>query len=184
MIVAACMPRYAGKNSVGVGGAEGALQRVPDVGERPRLDVAVVGRDRQVREEAEDADVLEPARASPCTSNMPGAEWWPCSPPWRPIAHSTQSSGMPISRNETRYGIRNAPPPFCAACAGKRRKLPEPHRVAGHRQDEARARRPLFLVCRHGHPLCTRRQGSRGREGHVNARSARERGRDARESAR
>jgi hypothetical protein len=106
--------------------AERPLQRVEDVGERPGLDVAVVRRHGEVREQAEHADVLEPAAAGPARSSMPGAEWWPYCPPCRPIAHSTQRSGIPIRTNEMRYGMRNAPPPFWAACAGKRRKLPSP----------------------------------------------------------
>ncbi len=34
--------------------------------------------------------------------------------------------GIPTSRRATKYGIMNAPPPFCAAWPGKRRKLPSP----------------------------------------------------------
>jgi hypothetical protein len=33
---------------------------------------------------------------------------------------------MPMSTKQTRYGIIKAPPPFCTACTGKRRKLPNP----------------------------------------------------------
>src|SRR5688572_5967099 len=33
---------------------------------------------------------------------------------------------MPSSKRATKYGIMNAPPPFCTAWPGKRRKLPRP----------------------------------------------------------
>ena len=31
-----------------------------------------------------------------------------------------------MSRKLTKYGIMNAPPPFCTACTGKRKKFPNP----------------------------------------------------------
>ena len=34
--------------------------------------------------------------------------------------------GMPSTSSETKYGSMNAPPPFCAAVPGNRRKLPSP----------------------------------------------------------
>jgi len=33
---------------------------------------------------------------------------------------------MPSTRKDTKYGIMKVPPPFWAACTGKRRKLPSP----------------------------------------------------------
>ena len=50
----------------------------------------------------------------------------PSLPPLRPMLHSTQLSGMPISRKAQKYAIMNAPPPYCAASPGKRKKLPKP----------------------------------------------------------
>src|SRR3989339_315101 len=57
---------------------------------------------------------------------IPGAV--PCSkpPPNRPIVHSIHISGSPSRKREMKYGMRKAPPPFCAACTGNLRKLPSP----------------------------------------------------------
>jgi hypothetical protein len=42
------------------------------------------------------------------------------------MPHSIHISGMPSRRKAMKYGIMKVPPPFRAASAGKRRKLPSP----------------------------------------------------------
>src|SRR3990172_10650656 len=42
------------------------------------------------------------------------------------MVHSAHPIGMPRKIRAQKYGIRKAPPPFCAACPGNRRKLPKP----------------------------------------------------------
>ncbi len=133
-----------GEELSSVGVAERPHQRVPDVGERPRLDVAVVGRDRQVREEAEDADVLQPA-LFPIRSSMPGrgvvAEL-PAVAADRPL-HPEERDAHQDERDEVRDEEGAA-----AVLRGLRRKaqeVPEAHGVAGHRQDEADPGTPAFF---------------------------------------
>jgi len=51
---------------------------------------------------------------------------WPNPPPNLPAVHSIHIKGIPRRRKEIKYGIINAPPPFCAAWTGKRKKFPSP----------------------------------------------------------
>ena len=57
---------------------------------------------------------------------MPGDEWNPFLPPWRPMVHSAQQMGRPIMRKAIQYANIKAPPPNCAAWPGKRKKFPRP----------------------------------------------------------
>ena len=59
-------------------------------------------------------------------SMIKGVEWCPNFPPNLPILHSTHKSGIPITKKQTKYGMINAPPPFCTACTGNRRKFDIP----------------------------------------------------------
>jgi len=57
---------------------------------------------------------------------IPGAVPCPNPPPNLPAVHSIHIKGIPRKIKEIKYGIINAPPPFCAAWTGKRKKFPSP----------------------------------------------------------
>ncbi len=111
---------------------------MPDVGERPALDVAVVGRQGQVREQAEDADVLQEA-ALPHPVEDSGrrvvAELAPVTT-HRPL-HPEERD--PHQDEGDEVGNEEGPAAVLRRLGREAQEVSEPHGVARHRQDEPRA---------------------------------------------
>ncbi len=137
-------PQVGGEELGGRLGAEGPLEGVPDVGQGPGLDVAVVGGHAEVGEQAEDAYVLEPPVAPQPVehSRRRVVPELPAVAADRPL-HPQERQPHEQESDQVRHQER--PAAVLGRLGGEAQEVPQAHGVAGDGQDQPDPRAPLLL---------------------------------------